>query len=72
MKSSRLDGVGLVLMGGRVYDLEFGRIYSADPVAQDPTGPQALNPLGVGPQMSVSRSHRLRPPRITDASLSAS
>ncbi len=49
MKSSRLDGVGLVLMGGRVYDLEFGRFYSADPVVQDPTGPKALNPIGVGP-----------------------
>jgi RHS repeat-associated protein len=39
----QLDAVGLVHMGGRVYDAQIGRFLSADPFVQDPTDLQGLN-----------------------------
>ncbi|MCK9506520.1 MAG: RHS repeat-associated core domain-containing protein [Porticoccaceae bacterium] len=39
----QLDSVGLIHMGGRVYDAEIGRFLSADPFVQDSTNLQALN-----------------------------
>ncbi|MFA5632395.1 MAG: RHS repeat-associated core domain-containing protein [Porticoccaceae bacterium] len=39
----QLDGVGLIHMGGRVYDAEIGRFLSADPFVDDSTNLQALN-----------------------------
>ena len=39
----QLDGVGLIHMGGRVYDAEIGRFIQADPFVQDPSNLQALN-----------------------------
>ncbi len=39
----QLDGVGLIHMGGRVYDAEIGRFLQADPFIQDRTNLQALN-----------------------------
>jgi RHS repeat-associated protein len=38
-----LDGVGLVHMGGRVYDPTLGRFLSPDPVVATPDDPQSLN-----------------------------
>lgn len=39
----QLDGVGIVHMGGRIYDAEIGRFLQADPFVQDPTNLQGLN-----------------------------
>ena len=39
----QMDGVGLIHMGGRVYDAEIGRFLSADPFVQDRTSLQNLN-----------------------------
>jgi RHS repeat-associated protein len=39
----QLDPVGLIHMGGRVYDAEIGRFLSADPFVQDTSNLQALN-----------------------------
>ena len=39
-----LDNVGLVHMGGRVYDPALGRFLSADPLIGDLTDSQAVNP----------------------------
>ncbi len=39
----QMDGVGLIHMGGRVYDAEIGRFVSADPFIQDRTSLQNLN-----------------------------
>lgn len=39
----QMDGVGLIHMGGRVYDAEIGRFISADPFIQDSTNTQAFN-----------------------------
>ncbi|MCP5320830.1 MAG: RHS repeat-associated core domain-containing protein [Pseudomonadales bacterium] len=39
----QLDGVGLIHMGGRVYDAEIGRFLSADPFVGDMADLQALN-----------------------------
>lgn len=39
----QMDGVGLIHMGGRVYDAEIGRFLSADPFVQDRTDLQNLN-----------------------------
>ena len=38
-----LDAVGLIHMGGRVYDPDLGRFLSADPFVQTPANPQNLN-----------------------------
>src|SRR5690606_2834400 len=40
---NQLDGVGLIHMGGRVYDAEIGRFLSADPFVQDSSNLQGLN-----------------------------
>ena len=37
------DGLGIVHMGGRIYDAEMGRFLQADPFVQDPTNVQNLN-----------------------------
>ena len=39
----QLDGVGIVHMGGRIYDAEIGRFLQADPFVQDQTNLQGLN-----------------------------
>ena len=39
----QLDGVGIIHMGGRIYDAELGRFLQADPFVQDRTNSQALN-----------------------------
>jgi RHS repeat-associated protein len=39
----QLDSLGLIHMGGRVYDPELGRFTSADPVVQFPDDTQGLN-----------------------------
>ncbi len=39
----QLDGLGLIHMGGRVYDAELGRFLSADPFVQDGSDLQSLN-----------------------------
>ncbi|MCK9506522.1 MAG: RHS repeat-associated core domain-containing protein, partial [Porticoccaceae bacterium] len=39
----QLDSVGLIHMGGRVYDAEIGRFLSADPFVADSTNLQGLN-----------------------------
>lgn len=39
----QLDGVGIIHMGGRIYDAELGRFLQADPFVQDRTNLQALN-----------------------------
>ena len=39
----QLDGVGIVHMGGRIYDAEIGRFLQADPFVQDSTNLQGLN-----------------------------
>ena len=39
-----LDDVGIIHMNGRVYDPEIGRFMSADPIIQDMTNPQTINP----------------------------
>ncbi len=38
-----LDDVGLIHMGGRVYDPDLGRFISADPFIQEPLNSQSLN-----------------------------
>ena len=39
----QLDGVGIIHMGGRIYDAELGRFAQADPFVQDRTNLQGLN-----------------------------
>lgn len=39
----QLDGVGIIHMGGRIYDAEIGRFLQADPFVQDRTNLQGLN-----------------------------
>ena len=39
----QLDGVGIIHMGGRIYDAELGRFLQADPFIQDRTNLQGLN-----------------------------
>ena len=39
----QLDGVGIIHMGGRIYDAEIGRFLQVDPFVQDRTNSQALN-----------------------------
>jgi RHS repeat-associated protein len=39
----QLDGVGIIHMGGRIYDADIGRFLQADPFVQDRTNLQALN-----------------------------
>lgn len=38
-----LDGVGLIHMNGRIYDLQLGRFLTADPLIQAPRNSQSLN-----------------------------
>ena len=41
----QLDGVGIIHMGGRIYDAELGRFLQADPFVQDRTNSQAMKSL---------------------------